>query len=78
MPSMKVTPLHKNEKTAQEFLDNIPDVEAQFVRKTPDEVKQYLNEYLAQQNMDEEVAKYGSKKVEVDVVSNAFNELLNN
>ena len=83
-PQTKITPRRKNSalcdepERCKEMLENIPDFNTLFERKTPEEVGHMLDEFLAGEESAEErskeTTKYGDdKKTDVDA---AFEELL--
>ena len=60
-----------------ELLENIPDFDGLFTRKTPEEIQVMLDEWLAGEDEgSEDVVKYDSKGSTTSVDS-AFNELMN-
>ena len=60
-----------------ELLENIPDFDGLFTRKTPEEIQVMLDEWLAGEDEgSEDVVKYDNKGTTTSVDS-AFNELMN-
>ena len=85
-PQTKITPRRKNSplcdepKRCKEFLENIPEFNTLFERKTPEEVGQLLDEFLSGEEGAEarssETTKYGSDSKDSTDVDAAFEELL--
>ena len=62
---------------AAELLENIPDFDGLFTRKTPEEIQTMLDEWLAGEDEgSEDVVKYDSKGTTTSV-DTAFNQLMN-
>ena len=64
MPSRKTSQMCKDltDDSCKELLDSIPDFNSLFERKTPEDVQQMLDEYLAGDNAEElsaETTRYG-------------------
>jgi hypothetical protein len=63
-----------------ELLENIPDIDTMFERKTPDEVGTMLDAYLLDEegteNVSSETVKYSATTDEPTSVDAAFNELM--
>ena len=60
-----------------ELLDNIPEFDTLFTRKTPAEIQGMLDEWLAgEDSAGEDVVKYDNNGATTSV-DNAFNELMN-
>jgi hypothetical protein len=60
-----------------ELLENIPDFDGLFTRKTPEEIQTMLDEWLAgEEEGSEDVVKYDNNGKTTSVDS-AFNELMN-
>ena len=78
-PRRKPSPLVEDESKAEQLLENIPDFDTVFERKTPEEVQSMLDEFLLEDKDAEEVSsettKYSNTKEESSV-DRAFNELL--
>jgi len=78
-PRRKSTPLCDDEDRSREMLDNIPEFEKVFTRKTPEEVGVMLDEYLSSEEQTEESSLetvYGDAKENVSEVDSAFKDLL--
>jgi hypothetical protein len=62
-----------------ELLETIPDFESLFDRKTTEEVKSVLDQFLATDSGNSEVVRYGNNTTEgsTTAVESAFNDLLN-
>ena len=85
-PQTKITPRRKNSalcdepERCKEWLENIPDFNTLFERKTPEEVGQLLDEFLSGEESAEErsseTTKYGSDSKDTTDVDAAFEELL--
>ena len=77
-PRRKTSALSDDENQVHAWLDSIPNFEEVFERKTPDEVRTMLDEFLLTQDDAEDVstesARYDSKDSNTD---RAFKELLN-
>tara|TARA_Y100000296_G_scaffold10272_1_gene11753 strand:- start:581 stop:1330 length:750 start_codon:yes stop_codon:yes gene_type:complete len=85
-PQTKITPRRKNSalcdepERCKEWLENIPDFNTLFERKTPEEVGQLLDEFLSGEESAEErsteTTKYGDDTATTSDVDSAFEELL--
>ena len=85
-PQTKITPRRKNSPLCdepvrcKEWLENIPDFNTLFERKTPDEVGQLLDEFLSgnasAEERSTETTKYGKDGNDTTDVDAAFSELL--
>lgn len=85
-PQTKITPRRKNSalcdepERCKEWLENIPDFNTLFERKTPEEVGQLLDEFLSGEESAEErskeTTKYGGDTDTTSDVDSAFEELL--
>ena len=85
-PQTKITPRRKNSalcdepERCKEWLENIPDFNTLFERKTPDEVGQLLDEFLSgnasAEERSTETTKYGKEGNDTTDVDAAFSELL--
>ena len=77
-PRRKTTALSDDDNQVHTWLDSIPNFEEVFERKTPQEVRTMLDEFLLSQDDAEEVStestRYESKDSNTD---RAFKELLN-
>lgn len=83
-PKTQLTPARKEsslcaemgEQQCSEMLDNIPDFDGLFERKSPQDVQRMLDEYLASGNAEElsSETEYGTKGS--SSVENAFKELM--
>jgi len=61
-----------------ELLETIPDFDTLFERKTTEEVKSILDQFLATDSGNNEVEKYGTTTGgSANAVESAFNDLLN-
>lgn len=89
MPSRKTSQMCKDltDDSCKELLDSIPDFNSLFERKTPEDVQQMLDEYLAGDNAEElsaETTRYGGNSSSSNTttasggstVDDAFKELL--
>lgn len=89
MPSRKTSQMCKDltDDSCKELLDSIPDFNTLFERKTPEDVQQMLDEYLAGDNAEElsaETTRYGGNSSSSNTttasggstVDDAFKELL--
>jgi len=87
MPSRRTSPMCKDldGDACTELLETIPDFSTLFERKTPEDVQQMLDEYLAGDNAEElssETTKYGGNTTATitsndgSTVDDAFKELL--
>ena len=89
MPSRKTSQTCKDltDDSCKELLDSIPDFNSLFERKTPEDVQQMLDEYLAGDNAEElsaETTRYGGNSSSSNTttasggstVDDAFKELL--
>ena len=89
MPSRKTSPMCKDltDDSCKEMLESIPDFNSLFERKTPEDVQQMLDEYLAGDNAEElsaETTRYGGNSSSNNTttasggstVDDAFKELL--
>jgi hypothetical protein len=78
-PRRKPSHMMKDEEKAALFLDQIPNFDEVFERKTPDQVQAMLDEFLLGENDAEEVStestKYNSNSA-TSAVDQAFAELL--
>jgi hypothetical protein len=82
-PQTKITPRRRNSplvedhSRAKELLESVPDISNLFDRKTPDQVRQILDEFLLREDGIEEVSsetkKYAGSNSSVD---KAFKDLL--
>jgi len=79
-PRRKTSALSDDEDQVHTWLDSVPNFEEHFVRKTPQEVRTMLDEFLLTQDDAEEVSnessRYGSGG-STSATDKAFKELLN-
>ena len=87
MPSRKTSPMCKDltDDSCKEMLESIPEFNTLFERKSPEDVQQMLDEYLAGDNAEEhsaETTRYGGNTTATitnnsgSTVDDAFKELL--
>ena len=75
-PSRRTSPLHTDKEVAKEMIETEIDYSGVFTRKTPEEVKQMLDEYLADADSDTSPGTERYVKKSEDQVDQAFNSLL--
>jgi hypothetical protein len=77
-PRRKTSALSDDENQVHAWLDSIPNFEEVFERKTPQEVRTMLDEFLLSQDDAEEVSSESSRYESTDSnTDRAFKELLN-
>jgi len=81
-PRRKSSKVSKSEDTTKEYLESIPDFDELFERKTPEQVKTMLDEFLLDdgdaEEMSTENSKYGGSTTKTNSVDDAFADLLGN
>lgn len=80
-PRRRPSPLAKTEKQTKAYLENIPNFDELFERKSPEQVRDMLDKFLLGEEDAEaastETTRYGKDVVtDVSSVDKAFNELL--
>ena len=80
-PRRKSTPLSEDSAQSKRYLESIPDFDALFERKTPEEVEAILQAYLSGEsstpaNGSSETVKYKSASDDTSDVEAAFKDLL--
>jgi len=79
-PRRRPSKLSDSEDTTKEYLESIADFDTLFERKTPEQVKTMLDEFLLDDGDAEEVSaensKYGTKTTSKSSVDDAFADLL--
>jgi len=80
-PKRKSSPICSDgDEACAEMLENVPSLDDLYPRKTPEELKEYLDKYMeglssSEATEKEEISKFGTSP-EQDKVSQAFDELL--